>query len=154
MARPQSINTFLKPCFAGSIPKSNPGSIGFDNPRENIDPHIKTQVVDSINLRKSGVEVVGVPIGGIILWSGEVVDIPAGFQLCDGTNGTPNLQDRFVLGAGSTYAVGATGGALSHNHNTTRVAVTAAGVTNVLVTIAASNHLPPYYALAYIQRLA
>ena len=52
-----------------------------------------------------------VPSGGIILWSGSVASIPSGWLLCDGTSGTPNLQDRFVVGAGSTYAVGATGGA-------------------------------------------
>jgi len=61
-----------------------------------------------------------IPVGGIILWSGAIVDIPTGWQICDGTNGTPNLQDRFVVGAGDSYAVGATGGAasnyLSHTH--------------------------------------
>jgi microcystin-dependent protein len=52
-----------------------------------------------------------VPTGGIIMWSGSVLAIPTGWALCDGTDGTPNLQDRFVVGAGSSYAVGATGGA-------------------------------------------
>ena len=51
-----------------------------------------------------------VPIGGIILWSGSVASIPGGYALCNGSNGTPNLQDRFVVGAGSGYAVAATGG--------------------------------------------
>jgi microcystin-dependent protein len=51
------------------------------------------------------------PSGGIILWSGSIATIPSGWLLCDGTNGTPNLRDRFVVGAGSTYTVGATGGA-------------------------------------------
>lgn len=54
-----------------------------------------------------------VPSGGIIMWSGSIVSIPTGWALCDGTNGTPDLRNRFVVGAGSTYAVGATGGATS-----------------------------------------
>lgn len=53
------------------------------------------------------------PAGVITLWSGSIVSIPAGWYLCDGTNGTPNLRDRFVVGAGTTYAVGATGGSAS-----------------------------------------
>jgi len=52
-----------------------------------------------------------VPVGGIIMWSGLVANIPAGWALCNGSNGTPNLQDKFVIGAGSTYAPNATGGA-------------------------------------------
>lgn len=61
------------------------------------------------------------PQGGIIMWSGAIADIPSGWALCDGTNGTPNLQDKFVVGAGSGYAVGATGGAdtvnIEHSHS-------------------------------------
>lgn len=51
-----------------------------------------------------------VPTGVIALWSGSIGSIPAGWFLCDGTNGTPDLRDRFVVGAGTTYAVAATGG--------------------------------------------
>lgn len=56
------------------------------------------------------------PSGGIIIWSGSAVAIPVGWLLCDGTNGTPNLQDRFIVGAGNTYTVGATGGSNSADH--------------------------------------
>ena len=45
-----------------------------------------------------------IPIGGIIMWSGTVASIPANWNLCDGTNGTPDLRDKFVLGLGSTPA--------------------------------------------------
>ena len=46
----------------------------------------------------------------IMIWSGSAASIPVGWALCNGGNGTPNLQDRFVVGAGSAYGVGGTGG--------------------------------------------
>ena len=65
-----------------------------------------------------------IPSGGIIIWSGSSASIPTGWLLCDGTNSTPDLRNRFVVGAGSTYAVGATGGSadaivVSHTHTAT-----------------------------------
>jgi hypothetical protein len=61
-----------------------------------------------------------VSVGCIVLWSGAIGAIPSGYQICDGTNGTPDLRDRFVVGAGSTYAVDDTGGSatkdVSHDH--------------------------------------
>jgi hypothetical protein len=51
-----------------------------------------------------------VPTGIITLWFGSTSNIPAGWALCNGSNGTPDLRDRFVVGAGNGYAVGATGG--------------------------------------------
>jgi hypothetical protein len=64
------------------------------------------------------------PVGGIVLWSGSVASIPSGWALCNGSNGTPDLRNRFVVGAGSTYAVDATGGSadaivVSHTHTAT-----------------------------------
>ena len=63
----------------------------------------------------------GVPSGAIIMWSGSIASIPSGWLLCNGSSGTPDLRDRFVVGAGSTYAVAATGGTadavvVSHTH--------------------------------------
>jgi len=52
-----------------------------------------------------------IPTGVISLWYGSIGSVPTGWYLCDGANGTPDLRDRFVIGAGSTYAVAATGGA-------------------------------------------
>ncbi len=62
--------------------------------------------------------------GMIVMWSGAVDTIPAGYALCDGDNDTPDLRNRFVVGAGSTYAVDATGGsadaiAVTHSHTAT-----------------------------------
>ena len=69
------------------------------------------------------------PSGLIAIWKGSTSTIPDGWVLCDGQNGTPDLRDKFVLGAGNSYSVGNTGGeethALtvgempSHSHNTT-----------------------------------
>jgi microcystin-dependent protein len=52
-----------------------------------------------------------IPSGIILLWSGSIASIPSGWVLCNGANSTPDLRDRFVVGAGTTYAVNATGGA-------------------------------------------
>lgn len=49
-----------------------------------------------------------IPQGGIIMWSG--VSIPSGWALCNGSNGTPDLRNRFIVGSGGSYAVAATGG--------------------------------------------
>lgn len=56
----------------------------------------------------------GVPKGGVIMWSGVVTAIPDGWALCDGNNGTPNLKDKFIVGAGGSYGVAATGGEALH----------------------------------------
>ena len=64
----------------------------------------------------------GIPVGGIIMWSGSTANIPSGWKLCNGNNGTPNLSGRFIVGAaGSTYVVGASGGSataslVDHRH--------------------------------------
>ena len=50
------------------------------------------------------------PHGAIIMWSGSISSIPVGWNLCDGSNGTPDLRDRFVIAAGNNYAVGTIGG--------------------------------------------
>lgn len=77
----------------------------------------------------------GVPIGGILMWSGLVANIPSGYALCDGTGGTPDLRGKFIIGAGGSYNPAATGGAAtvtlieanlpSHTHTCT--GATAAG---------------------------
>jgi len=60
-----------------------------------------------------------VPRGIITMWSGTIAAIPAGWALCNGLNGTPNLQDRFIVGAGSGYGVGAIGGSVNPYYETT-----------------------------------
>jgi len=67
-----------------------------------------------------------VPRGVIVMWSGTIGSIPNGWHLCDGTDGTPDLRDRFILGIPPGQEPGQTGGAHSraltvanlptHNH--------------------------------------
>jgi len=127
-----------------------------------------------------GLDTMVVPQGGIIAWSGSVASIPTGWALCNGASGTPNLTDRFIIGAGGAYAVGASGGAVAHSHSitvntattgitisTTTATVNADGDPPNALTSATPNDpghfhnasadndltLPPYYALAFIMRL-
>ena len=63
----------------------------------------------------------GIPAGLIAIWSGAANAIPTGWALCDGSSGRPDLRSKFVLGAGSSYSVGAQGGytdtpIINHNH--------------------------------------
>lgn len=60
---------------------------------------------------------------GIIMWSGSIANIPSGWYLCDGSNGTPDLRGKFVLGAGGSYSVSATGGEETHTLTTSELAV-------------------------------
>jgi len=138
-----------------------------------------------------------VPSGVILLWSGSTGSIPSGYLLCDGTNGTPDLRDRFIIGAGNAYAVNAIGGTADaivpvHTHAATStvtdpghfhtVSVSGGGggtqqltgspgqspatqqtnqvPTGITVATSVANagvsgvgaNIPPYYALAYIQK--
>ena len=110
--------------------------------------------------------------GHICIWNGLIADIPFGWALCDGTNGTPDLRDRFIVGAGDTYAVNDGGGARTHTHTFTSdghkhslksptisgpgsganyepetTTDTDSGTTNP------TNHDPPWFSLAYIMNL-
>ena len=58
----------------------------------------------------NGTSGTSVPQGTILPWYGKFSDIPEGFALCDGTKGTPDLRNRFLVGAGNNYALGDMGG--------------------------------------------
>ena len=91
-----------------------------------------------------------IPVGGIIMWSGSIASIPTNYALCDGTNSTPDLRDRFVIGAGSTYAVDATGGAATvtlstaqipaHTHSFSATTGSGGAHTHTASTASAGSH--------------
>lgn len=118
----------------------------------------------------------GLSAGIIVMWSGVTNNIPSGWVLCNGSNGTPDLQDRFVVGAGNTYDVGAAGGeathtltvaempAHSHTYTSPRSVASVESGNFVKNTSSGTsststeglnqphNNLPPYYALCFIMK--
>ncbi len=111
-----------------------------------------------------------IPAGVIVGWSGAVGSIPAGWQLCDGTRGTPDLRGRFILGASTGKDLGETGGQASyttsqnqrHTKEITRSGGSAAldptSGSPALNSVSMHTHTvsvaPPYYSLAFIMKLA
>lgn len=63
--------------------------------------------------------VAGVPAGTIVMWSGADTAIPVGWKLCDGTNGTPDLRGKFIIGAGGAGGVAVRGAVGTNNHTIT-----------------------------------
>lgn len=116
-----------------------------------------------------------VPQGGIIMWSGSVASIQPGWQLCNGTNGTPDLRDRFVICAdadtGGVRNVGSTGGSDTHTHSGStnpqsgplyRIDDNSGGTDydwmnptghSHTLSVGAGSSMPKFYALAYIMKL-
>ena len=68
------------------------------------------------------------PVGGIIMWSGTLANVPSGWYLCDGTNGTPDLRDKFILGWAAGVDPGGTGGSTQHKHAVGTLAASAPSV--------------------------
>lgn len=121
-----------------------------------------------------------IPVGGILPWTGEIGNIPTGWSLCDGQNGTPDLRNRFVVGVGGGYYPGETGGAKrvtltvdqipSHTHGYSYFTKDTAGYALVSdndhlwkggdssqtssTTGSGQSHenRPPFYALCFIMR--
>jgi len=113
--------------------------------------------------------------GLICLWYGAIVDIPPGWAHCDGTQGTPDLRNRFVMGASVLYVPGHTGGDFEHNHTFTATVhahgagmdvdvdpglgakawnfYAASGGAQSTGTTNNKWEVPPYHALAYIMKL-
>ena len=97
-----------------------------------------------------------VPSGVIVMWSGSVATIPSGWYLCNGSNGTPDLRNRFIVGAGSTYSVADTGGSadaitVAHTHTGTTASN---GSHNHLVVadVTSFTGLSPWAGGAYLRQ--
>jgi hypothetical protein len=105
---------------------------------------VTLQTLDNLYpiLQNASATATTISTGLIAIWSGATGSIPSGWTLCNGTNGTPDLRNSFIIGAGSTYAVGATGGSadsivVSHTHT-----ITDPGHTHSLVSTGSATSLP------------
>lgn len=115
------VDDTLAGAVLGQVPD---GSIGSNKLTPELNAHIDQQM----------------PQGGIILWSGAANNVPAGWALCDGQNNTPDLRDKFIVGAGSAYQPGDAGGAATvqlttnelpaHTHSVTGTAASAGNHTH------------------------
>lgn len=78
----------------------------------------------------------------VCMWNGLSSAVPSGWHICDGTNGTPNLENNFVVGAGGTYALGATGGSATTVTGSTDPSsqISVAGHALTLAELAVHNH--------------
>lgn len=108
--------------------------------------------------------------GIITMWAGSILGIPPGWALCDGTQGTPDLRNKFVISSGPLFAVGNEGGSVSHQHffstdNHDHILIggtdlqsgaTRPRLSNLAAddgTTDLSGSLPLFYSLAYIMHL-
>ena len=122
----------------------------------------------------------GIPTGVIVMWSGSVATIPSGFVLCDGNNSTPDLRDRFIVGAkqddSGTAKTNILGSLTQTGGSTTdSISFTASTGHEIVTTNASSAYngaqggsrdrhthtvsasmtvdiVPPFYALAFIMK--
>ena len=83
---------------------------GTYNTSENVEPyHIKLRLLKKLTT--------GIKEKGIIgLWLGDINDIPKGWFLCDGQNGTLDLRDKFIKITTNLSEVGQIGGSNTHSH--------------------------------------
>lgn len=144
----------------GSVPFSMQAQTAQTVPDGSISSvKLSTDAVMTVNLADGSVtqdklapDLSLVPAGTIVMWSGDIANIPVGWALCDGTNGTPDLRGRFIVGAGGTYLVGDTGGANSvaltvsempvHSH--TAVVSQDGGFAHTFSSADAENGSPAY----------
>jgi microcystin-dependent protein len=87
-----------------------------------------------------------IPIGGIIMWSGTIANIPTGWALCNGSNGTPDLRSRFIVGAGTdtqnVWGFDALTGSQTFTNGQTSVGVNSTGgrIAHQLITAELAAH--------------
>jgi hypothetical protein len=110
-------------------------------------------------MSNAGLDTVAVPKGLILPWYNTTnAPVPAGWALCDGTQGTPDLRGRFLRGAASASGVGGTGGRESHSHSISKGNYDGAGFQSEgdqcrIVVPSDENHVPPYTDVQFLMKI-
>ena len=88
------------------------------------------------------------------MWSGSVDAIPTGWVLCNGENNTPDLRNRFIVGAGDEYGAGDVGGTATYELGTQLSGTKSPDVSGFpgYPYPTSMDNRPPYYALCYIMK--
>ena len=146
---------------ASDLPTGTTSAKGVLQMSDSTGSNSTTLAATANSVRKAKAEAIasGVPSGCILMWAGTTEQVPDGFQLCNGNGETsngikvPDLRNRFIVGAGSTYDHGDTGGATSrttssngnHSHSVT---VNSGGAHSHTVTVNAftlsSSQMPKH----------
>lgn len=92
---------------------NSPSSVGFV--KKQLD-ELKQEILDMIPTTEEIAKLAALPRGSIIVWTSK--DIPNGWAICDGTNGTPDMRDKFIVGASGNRDINVTGG-----HATTSISL-------------------------------
>ena len=157
------------------------GSVALDAPTQttsSADISLKLPVADGTNGQYLGTNgsgqlafstVQGVPVGAIIMWNSTIASIPSGWVLCDGSNGTPDLRDRYIIGAkqddsgvaktnisGSLEQTGGASQVTSGAGNAFGTAQNFVGGNALGVNNRGHGHpvtvIPPFFALVFIMK--
>ena len=123
----EQTTTFVLTAFDASL-----SSISSDRVTVTVNPSLSSRMV---------------PAGTILLWQGSIATIPSGWALCDGTNSTPDLRDRFVMGAGGSASPGNSAGSDTHTH-------TIPALSNTFQTTTAPDHTHGFPTNWYARKLS
>ncbi len=93
-----------------SISSTGTGSCETDETEDILPPYYSLAYIKKLNNDPT------IPIGLIVMWSGDIEDIPSGWEYCNGSNGTPDLREKFILGV-ELEDPGDTGGSETHTHD-------------------------------------
>ena len=143
------LKAILKATFPGEAGNGFDKAILANENELNFVQGVTANIQTQLNAIVNNAALIAVPVGAIVMFNGAFASIPSNFQLCDGTNGTPNMTDKFVYGTNEESELKDTGGSadaivVSHTHTTVSAGShqhgAAGGHTHTAVTAGSHQH--------------